>query len=94
MSAKLNGKGYSMKAFFPSEYLLMLDKVDFSSARSVKITNGSENSSIEFSNEDSLEVKLSMSEAISLFGVDDNGLVNKTGLGLEFIYDEIINATK
>ena len=41
-----------------------------------------------------MEVKLSMSEAISLFGVDDNGLVNKTGLGLEFIYDEIINATK
>ncbi|MCI7498578.1 MAG: hypothetical protein SOT68_07940 [Oscillospiraceae bacterium] len=79
-----------MKAFFPSKYLSMLDKVDFSAAKSVKITKGGENSSIEFTDEDSLEVKLSMSEAISLFGVGDDGRVNKIGLGLEYIYDEII----
>ena len=41
-----------MKAFFPSKYLSMLDKVDFSAAKSVKITKGSENSSIEFTDED------------------------------------------
>lgn len=79
-----------MKVFFPSKYLYMLDKVDFSAAKSVKITKDSENSSIEFIDEDSLEVKLSMSEAISLFGVGDDGRVNKIGLGLEYIYDEII----
>ena len=83
-----------MKVLFPAESLSLLERVDFSAAKSVKLTYGEPMASIEYDDEDSLEIKLSMAETISLIGVDDNGRVNKSGLALEYIYDEIILAEK